>query len=649
MIKKINNISFLPRWIILLIDLGILLAAIVFAYLLRFNFNIADVLNFKFQEGLLLFTICHLLAILLTQSYAGIIRYTSIQDGFRIVYTTFLGTVLSGLVSYIHYFYQGSIIIPVSVLIISLTVAIILLFFYRVMVKNLFSYYREAVRKRKNILIFGAGQYGMITKQMIDLDANARMRVVGFIDDDAKKTGKVINGSTIYDASYGLSELLQKQQINEVVIAIGQLSVKRKNELVDTCLKYHVKVRTVPAPDKWVNGELSISQIKEVRIEDLLGRASIRLDNPKVSESLVDQVVLITGAAGSIGSEIAKQVLKTAPKKLILIDQAESFLYEVDIFLKALNDSATEVIPVVMDITNKRRLSNVFEQYHPDVVYHAAAYKHVPLMEMNPFEAVSCNVLGTKNLADLSVQNQVAKFVMVSTDKAVNPTNVMGATKRISEIYVQSLNDSKENDTTNITKFITTRFGNVLGSNGSVIPLFKSQIENGGPVTVTHPDVTRFFMTIPEACQLVLEAGVMGFGGEIFVFDMGRSIKIVDLAKKMIQLSGFEVDKDIKINFSGLREGEKLYEELLSDKETVLPTHHKKIMIAKTERMDHKTVKQALSKLNELLEEENELGMILQMKNILPEFVSNSSRFEKLDEQLKKQREEHWKISRKIS
>jgi len=649
MVNKLNDISFLPRWIILLIDLGILLAAIIFAYLLRFNFNVEDVLNFKFQEGLILFTICHLLSILMTQSYAGIIRYTSIQDGFRISYTTLIGTILAGIVSYVHYFYRGSIIIPLSVLIISFTVAILFLFTYRVMVKNLFSYYRDAVRKRRNILIFGAGQYGIITKHMIDVDDNARMRVIGFIDDDMKKMGKVINGAPIYNASDKLGEMLDKHRINEVVIAIASLSVERKNELVDECLKHHVKVRTVPAPDKWVNGELSMNQIKEIRIEDLLGRASIKLNNPKVNESLEKQTVLITGAAGSIGSEIAKQVLKAGPKQLILIDQAESFLYEIDIHLQNLNDTLTDIVPVVLDITNRRRLNNIFEQYKPNVVYHAAAYKHVPLMEMNPFEAVACNIFGTKNLADLAVKYQAEKFVMVSTDKAVNPTNVMGATKRISEIYVQSLNDSKETDTTNITKFITTRFGNVLGSNGSVIPLFKSQIENGGPVTVTHPEVTRYFMTIPEACQLVIEAGVMGYGGEIFVFDMGRSIKIIDLAKKMIQLSGFEVDKDIKIKYSGLREGEKLYEELLSDKETTLPTHHQKIMIAKTERMDHKTVKQALVELYGLLEEENELGMILQMKNILPEFVSNSSRFEKLDEQLKEQRAEQWKISRKIS
>lgn len=649
MIKKINDISFLPRWIILLIDISLLLFSIAFAYLLRFNFRIEDVLAFKFTEGLVLFFVCHLIAIFLTQSYAGIIRYTSLEDGLRISYTTFIGTMLVVIVSYLNYWYTGSVIVPMSVLIISFILSVVVLFSYRVLVKNLFAYYRDAVRHRKNVLIFGAGQYGIITKQVIDADSNARMRVVGFIDDDLKKVGKIINGAPIYDADFNLGPILEKHRIHEIIIAIANLSVERKNELVDFCLTANVKIRTVPSPDKWVNGELSMNQIKEVKIEDLLGREAIKLKNPKVLESVVGKTVLITGAAGSIGSEIAKQILVLKPKRLILLDQAESPLYAIDIDLSNHElAKGVEVIPVIMDVTNKRRLDIVFEKFQPNIVYHAAAYKHVPLMEMHPFEAVATNVFGTKNLADLSVQYNVEKFVLVSTDKAVNPTNVMGATKRVAEVYVQSLNDSKSDEVKNNTQFITTRFGNVLGSNGSVIPLFKKQIEKGGPITVTHPEVTRYFMTIPEACQLVIEAGIMGFGGEIFVFDMGKSIKIVDLAKKMIKLSGYEVDVDINIVFVGLREGEKLYEELLGDTETTLPTHHEKILIAKTDRMGHQDISKELNKLYDLMGNENELGMIMQIKNILPEFISSASRFEVLDEKSSDGKNK-WSITRNIS
>lgn len=653
MLKHITNISFLPRWIILVIDLMILLGAISLAYLLRFNFDVQEVLRFDIKEGVALFIVCNLLSIFFTQSYAGIIRYTSIQDGVRIVYTTFLGTALSAIISTANYFYNGSIITPLSVLIISLSLAVILLFSYRVIVKSIFSYYSEAVKKRKNIMIFGAGQYGLITKQVIEVDRNTSFRVLGFLDDDVKKVGKVINGVPIYSAELNLPEVLQKHNVKEIIIAIAQLSVERKNELVDKCLKYHVKVRSVPPPDKWVNGELSLNQIREVKIEDLLGRESIKLNNPKVDKEIKGKTVLISGAAGSIGSEIAKQVLKSSPKELVILDQAESFLYEIDLELQYLRETGdTDIIPVVLDVNNKRRLRSLFNQYKPDMVYHAAAYKHVPLMEMNPFEAVSCNVLGTKNLADLAVEFGAEKFVMVSTDKAVNPTNIMGATKRIAEIYVQSLNDLNKTKEQN-TKFVITRFGNVLGSNGSVIPLFKSQIEKGGPLTVTHPNVTRYFMTIPEACQLVIEAGVMGNGGEIFVFDMGKSIKIVDLAEKMIRLSGYEVGVDIKIKFTGLRDGEKLYEELLSNQESTLPTHHNKIMIAKTARMNYGTISTEIEKLKVFIEEEDEMALVAEMKAILPEFISNSSRFEVLDKALdpadQSSASAKWKISRKIS
>jgi FlaA1/EpsC-like NDP-sugar epimerase len=380
----------------------------------------------------------------------------------------------------------------------------------------------------------------------------------------------------------------------------------------------------VPPVSNWINGELSFKQIKKVQIEELLERDAIQLDIDIIINQLNNKTILVTGAAGSIGSEIVRQVIKFNPKKIILLDQAESPLYEMEMELH--DKYKQQQYEIVMgDIRNKDRMENVFKTFAPSIVFHAAAYKHVPMMENNPSESIFTNVLGSKNLADLSVQYKVEKFVMVSTDKAVNPTNVMGASKRIAEIYTQSLN---KNST---TKFITTRFGNVLGSNGSVIPRFRQQIETGGPITITHPDITRFFMTIPEACQLVLEAGAMGKGGEIFIFDMGESVKIVDLAKKMIKLSGLILDKDISIIYTGLRPGEKLYEELLANEENTIPTHHKQILIAKVKEYDFETISSSINELINLFDQQNNKSIVKKMKELVPEFKSNNSIYEELD------------------
>jgi FlaA1/EpsC-like NDP-sugar epimerase len=394
-------------------------------------------------------------------------------------------------------------------------------------------------------------------------------------------------------------------------------------------LKNNVKVRAVPSVEKWVGGELSINQIKEVNIEELLGRESIHLNNKGIEHDLKGKRICITGAAGSIGSELVRQVALNNPERIILIDQAESPLYEIEREIRG--KSSVKIISFLADITNKQRIRTIFDDNKPEIVYHAAAYKHVPLMEGNPSEAIHCNVLGTKILADLAVEYKVKKFVMISTDKAVNPTNVMGCSKRIAEVYVQALNNKLHKQNIHSTAFVTTRFGNVLGSNGSVIPLFKKQIELGGPVTVTHPQVTRFFMTIPEACQLVLEAGTMGKGGEIFIFDMGMPIKIVDLAAKMISLSGLQLGKDIEIVFTGLREGEKLYEELLNNSEDTIATHHDKILIGKVEAYDYDEINRYIELFFDLVNDRNELKMVALMKELIPEFRSNYSRYEILD------------------
>ncbi|MFM7485717.1 MAG: polysaccharide biosynthesis protein, partial [Cytophagales bacterium] len=507
-------------------------------------------------------------------------------------------------------------IVPYSVVIISFLGASLALFNYRLLVKYIFSYYRNAIFKKQRVLIFGAGQTGIVTRHVID--SSPRTQTVGFLENDRNKIGRVLNGAKIYSADFNeLEDLIKELGADEIIITVKDFALDAKNELVDICIRNQVKVRTIPPVEKWVHGELSINQIKEVNIEDLLGRASIKLDNPSVQHELQGKRVLITGAAGSIGSEMVRQVIRFNPEMLVLIDQAESDLYEIEREVRQA-ESWTKIVLYLADVTNRDRMDFIFKTHTPDVVFHAAAYKHVPMMESNPSEAILCNILGTKLLADLSVQYGVRKFVMISTDKAVNPTNVMGCSKRIAEIYVQSLNNHV-NSTGGKTSFVTTRFGNVLGSNGSVIPLFKKQIQSGGPVTVTHPEVTRYFMTIPEACQLVLEAGIMGKGGEIFIFDMGSAIKIADLAKKMIYLSGLEPHKDIEIVYTGLREGEKLYEELLNSFENTVSTHHKKIMIAKVREHDYEEINRFVDLFNDLVYDTNELKMVALMKELVPE------------------------------
>ncbi|HEY3406234.1 MAG TPA: nucleoside-diphosphate sugar epimerase/dehydratase [Ohtaekwangia sp.] len=468
-----------------------------------------------------------------------------------------------------------------------------------------------------------------MTKHVIDSSQSSK--VVGFLEDDSNKVGKVLNGSRIYSAKTSeLESILNSHNIDDLIITVKNLSSETKNEIVDICLRNQVRVRVVPPAEKWVRGELSMNQIKEINIDDLLERDVIKLENKNLEKQLFEKKILITGAAGSIGSEIVRQVIQYKPSVIILIDQAESPLFEIDRQVKMLRNDIL-VVSYIADITNKPRIKSIFGEHKPDIIFHAAAYKHVPMMESNSSEAISCNILGTKILADVSVDSGVEKFVMISTDKAVNPTSVMGCSKRIAEIYVQSLNNHLERAGRPHTSFVTTRFGNVLGSNGSVIPMFKKQIEQGGPVTVTHPEITRFFMTIPEACRLVMEAGAMGRGGEIFIFDMGQSVKILDLAKRMIRLSGFEPGRDIDIVFTGLREGEKLYEELLNKKENTIKTHHEKILIAKVQEYSYSEINKYVELFIDFVDDKNELKMVALMKELVPEFKSNYSRFEILD------------------
>ncbi len=617
-----------------MIDLTFIGVSVFLAYLLRFNFSVNDLIANRADLGILLYLVLASLCIAMTGSYKGIIRYTGTQDGVRIFFMLLLNLLAVHAINGIYYFRYNHYLVPTSVIYISFLASFLFLFNYRLLVKYVFSFYKRAVLRNSNVLIHGAGQTGITTKHVIDSSPNAR--VIGFLDSDRHKVGKVLNGSKIYnDGPDEIERLLHAFNIDEVIITVKNLSVEKKNEIVDVCIRNQVKVRVVPPADQWVRGELSINQIKEINIEDLLEREIITLRDEHLHKHLAGKRICVTGAAGSIGSEIVRQLVQYKPQVIVLIDQAESALFEVDRLLRQ-SSSVVKILSFVADINNEKRLESIFREYRPSIVFHAAAYKHVPMMETNPAEAIRCNILGTKTLADLSVRFGVDEFVMISTDKAVNPTNVMGCSKRLAEIYVQSLNNHIEAIGKKHTAFVTTRFGNVLGSNGSVIPLFKKQIAKGGPVTVTHPEITRYFMTIPEACRLVLEAGVMGRGGEIFLFDMGESVRILDLARKMILLSGLQPGKDIEIVYTGLREGEKLFEELLNQQENTVKTHHEKILIAKVKEYAYPEINSYIELFHDLVDESNELKMVALMKELVPEFKSNYSRFEILDSALQK-------------
>lgn len=621
MILSLYNV---PRWMILFIDLIIVAASVFLGYLVRFNFNIPDEEMADFPIVLAIIAGVRLISFLVARTYAGIIRYTSTQDAVRITLVLFAGSLLfiaGNLVSY--YGVNHKYLIPFSIIIFEFMACVFGMITFRILVKITYLELINPASEKSNVIIYGAGEAGAITKRTLDRDAGSKNKIVAFIDDDPRKQGKKLDGIDIYGLEK-LDSLIVEHHVENVIIAIQKIKPERKQQVVDICLSKNTRVSVIPPVVRWINGQLSYNQIKNIRIEDLLERDVIRLDEENIKRDISGKTVLITGAAGSIGSELARQVAGYNPLKLILVDQAESALFELDLeFRENYSNLLFEII--LADITNRIRMEGIFKDYRPEVVFHAAAYKHVPMMENHPREAIFTNILGTRNMADLAVENGVQKFIMISTDKAVNPTSVMGASKRIAEIYTQALN------TTGQTKFITTRFGNVLGSNGSAVPLFKNQIEKGGPVTVTHPEVTRFFMTIPEACQLVLEAGSMGKGGEIFLFDMGKPVKILDLATKMISLAGLTPGKDIPIKFTGLRPGEKLYEELLNTKENVLPTHHPQIMIGKVMQQDFKEVDDQINRLLEQAQTEDDFAVVNLMKKLVPEYKSRNSVYERLD------------------
>jgi FlaA1/EpsC-like NDP-sugar epimerase len=626
---RLRNLRFLPRGMVVVVDILLVICSYYLSFLVvdDIGSNFYEVLTLLQQAVFII--LLYIASFFVFSTYAGLIRHTTFVDIFKIVLacTTVMAVVV--VVNYSSYFFYGEKLFLMPFLIVNTSITFVVLLLFRLFVKRWYAYFSHNKQKGVKVLIAGVTDDSIALAKALTTSKNHNFNLVGFISfkkdhQRIKILGKpiVAYGSSFYD---GIASV----KATGMIIDGSHLSIKQKNKLVDKALAYNLKIFKVPDIAQWINNQNVAATIKEIQIEDLLERTPIHLDDSEISNYLQNRVVLITGGAGSIGSEIVRQVSRYQPKSILILDQAESALYELELELRdAFPDVSYQVI--LADVRRKDRLEQIFKSNDISVVFHAAAYKYVPMIEKNPREAVGVNILGTVHVADLSVAYGVDRFVMVSTDKAVNPTNVMGASKRAAEMYVQSLQQKKDVD----TKFITTRFGNVLGSNGSVVPYFKKQIESGGPVTVTHRDIVRYFMTISEACQLVLQASTMGNGGEIFVFDMGKPVKIIDLAKRMIQLYGFQPYTDIDIKIIGLRPGEKLFEELLSDSATTLPTHHQKIVIAKDTPIDYKIVLSCIMEIAVAAHSENDAAVVRKIKLLVPEFVSKNSVFELLDQKV---------------
>ena len=651
----------LPKWVIFIVDLIIISWSFSLSYFLveRFEFN--GMVRGHYLIYISLFCLIAAIVIYLMRLHTGLLRYSNTQDMLRI-----FGSVLTfSLIFLVTSFLFVKPVLHIesinlfSILIINFFITSSLLIMLRIFAKAAFYVMIRRYGKKETVrvLIYGSDKNAILVKQALENNSDVNYVIDGFIDVDRTRMNSYMEQKKVYHFKE-LSTLNSKKNIDELIIINELLGERDKKVVIERALRLGIKVITVPPAGTWLSGKLEKKHMQKLSIEDLLQRKPIKIDQTQVRNDLKGKRVLVTGAAGSIGSEIVRQVLEYDPAMLILCDQAESPLHGMQLELEdKFPKASTEIW--ISDVRSYNRMFKLFDKLRPEIVYHAAAYKHVPLMEHNPFEAIKSNVQGTKNVADLSVKFGVEKFVMISTDKAVNPTNIMGATKRLAEIYIQALNNGQHllkhtgldgslyqslnnfglHDNLNKTRFITTRFGNVLGSNGSVLPRFRSQIEKGGPLTVTHPEITRYFMTIPEAVQLVLEAGTMGQGGEIFVFDMGKPVKIIDLARKMIQLAGLQEGKDIDIVFSGLRPGEKLYEELLNVSELTLPTHHEKISIARVVSYPFDETKRNIEELLAINEKQNNETVVRKMKQIVPEFLSKNSPYELIDAEVEEKHE----------
>ena len=626
-VRRYLSVNVLPIWMILAMDVVMIGLSLLLAYALRYDFSSRVLDSATMWRTMWLTMIVSLVFFKMFRTYSSVLRLSSFVDIARIFVALFVSYTAVALACMVAPLVTDIRLAPVNVILMAFIINFALMASSRVIVKMMFETIKAGGSSQTNIFIYGAKEAGVNIAKSLRVSMRERYRLRGFIADEPDLYDKLIMGVRVFPNDENLFDILAQKGVKTVIVSPAKRNELKKEENLDRFLKHNIKLLTAPPLSEWNQRGLESGDIKEIQIEDLLQRDPIQIDIRKVASHLEGKRVMITGAAGSIGSEIMRQVATFNPYKLILVDQAETPLHDIRLELmdKWRNLDAETI---VADIANQTRMEAIFKEFRPQYIFHAAAYKHVPMMEDNVSESIQTNVAGTRILADLAVKYKAEKFVMISTDKAVNPTNVMGCSKRICEIYVQSLAKKLQKEGEHVTQFITTRFGNVLGSNGSVIPRFKDQIRRGGPVTVTHPDIIRYFMTIPEACRLVLEAGSMGNGGEIYIFDMGKPVKIVDLAKRMISLSG---RTDVKIEFTGLRHGEKLYEELLNVKELTKPTYHEKIMIATVREYDYDEVKDRIQHLIDVSYSYDQMKIVAAMKDLVPEFISKNSCFEALD------------------
>ena len=617
----------LPIWTILLIDVLIIVVSSLLAYALRYDFRSIFLESSTIDKTIVCTVIVNLVFFRIFRTYSNVLRFSSFIDIMRIFVSLTVSYALLMISSVLLSSYMDVRLAPVSVFFMAYIISFAMMSCSRIVVKMFYELLNFDGSHSANVFIYGAKVAGVNIAKALRVNLRNHYRLRGFIADEPELINKVMMGVKVFPNDETLIDVLNDRDVHTIIISLAKMEELKRSDMADRLLAHNIKLMTAPPLSEWSGQTLNRTQLKEIQIEDLLQRNPIEIDIHKVASHLEGKRVMITGAAGSIGSEIMRQVASFNPYKLILVDQAETPLHDIRLELQdRWRDIDAETI--IADISNATRMEEIFKEYKPQYIFHAAAYKHVPMMEDNVSESIQINVYGTRTIADLAVKYGAEKFVMISTDKAVNPTNVMGCSKRICEIYVQSLAKKLQQKGGHVTQFITTRFGNVLGSNGSVIPRFRDQIQRGGPVTVTHPEIIRYFMTIPEACRLVLEAGSMGNGGEIYIFDMGKPVKIVDLAKRMISLSG---RTDVKIEFTGLRHGEKLYEELLNVKELTKPTYHEKIMIATVREYDYDEVKERIQKLIVVSYTYDQMKIVSAMKDIVPEFISKNSCFEALD------------------